>query len=388
MEKLQKCAILIVSLIFFAIPTLAQDKCATCGKLIPGTIYLITDEITGEQLEICGDCNKLPRCFRCGMPVNDDGLALPDGRYLCARDRKTVVLTTAEAEKVASDVEDCLQRLFVRFTTFPTNVDVTAIDKIDINRMFESSDLLGCIQAETNDNVKRYSMCLMTGFPLAQVQSTAAHEFSHAWVGENVSSKRRKSLSRDTEEGFCEMVAYLLIDSLKKDSQNEEAEKKRILKNLYTRGQVQLFIEGEKTYGFDQILDWMQYGDTSELEPGRLDKIKDVVMPRPAPIADSGPSVNNNPAARPISRPIVAPKSPPAPETLRIEGLFWGSAPSAIINGHTVFSGDQFKVTIAGKAMHLHCLEIRKNSVLIENIDTGKKEELDFKAEDALHKKV
>jgi hypothetical protein len=371
MEKLQKWAILIIAIVFFAVPTQAQDKCAICGKVIPGKIYLMTDEITGEELEVCGDCVKLPLCFRCGLPVRDDGIKLPDGRYLCARDKKTAVLTAAEAQQAANDVLDRLQRLFARFTTFPTNVDVTAIDDIDINRMFESSDLRGCIQAETNDNQKRWSMCLMTGFPLAQVQATAAHEFSHAWVGESVSPDRHRLISRDTEEGFCELVAYLLMDS-----QNEEEMKKFILKNLYTRGQVQLFIEGNNKYGFDQILDWMQYGDTSELETGRLDKILNVVMPRPASVTDSPAAVNSNSVAKSISKPISTPVAAPAPETIRIEGIFWGKTPSAIINGHTVFPDDRFKVTIGGKAQRLHCLEIRKNSVLIENLETGKKEEL------------
>ena len=83
--------------------------------------------------------------------------------------------------------------------------------------------------------------------------------------------------------------------------------KKFILKNLYTRGQVQLFIEGNNKYGFDQILDWMQYGDTSELETGRLDKILDVVMPRPASVTDSPAAVNSNSVAKSISKPISTP---------------------------------------------------------------------------------
>jgi hypothetical protein len=268
---------------------------------------------------------------------------------------------------------------------------VTVLDRIDVDQMFqpggndfESPNLLGCIQAKTDANQKRYSMRLMTGLPLAELQATAAHEFSHAWVGDNVSPLRRGALSRNAEEGFCELVAYLLMDS-----QNEEAQKKFILKNFYTRGQVQLFIEANERYGFDQILDWMKYGDTPELESGRLDKVRDVAVPPPVSIAANRPAVKG-PSVAGASEPKApvltavqtngpgAPQAAQAPETIKVQGIFWGKSPSAIINGHSVFPDDRFKLTIGGKTMNLHCLEIRKDSVQIENMDTGKKEALPF----------
>ena len=114
----------------------------------------------------------------------------------------------------------------------------------------------------------------MTGLPLAELKATCAHEYSHAWVGENVPKERRARLGRDAEEGFCELVAYLLMDS-----QREEGQKKFILQNRYTRGQIDLFIEAEKRYGFDQVLDWMKYGEAAQLEAGHVDKLRDVKMP-------------------------------------------------------------------------------------------------------------
>ena len=396
MEQLKKCALLIFILISFALPAAAAaDICAICGKEITDTIYLVTDTVTGEKEMVCASCVKLPRCFICGLPVKDDGVTLPDGRCLCPRDKRTAVLTPNEAQRVADEVHDRLDRLLARFTSFPTNVDVTVLDRIDVDQMFqpdgndfESPNLLGCIQAKIDGNRKRYAMRLMTGLPLAELQATAAHEFSHSWVGENVPLSRRDSLSRNAEEGFCELIAYLLMDS-----QNEAAQKNFILKNFYTRGQVQLFIEANQAYGFDQILDWMRYGDTSELESGRLDKVRDVTMPTPGSIAASRPAVNNRNVASSVPKATdlkaaaltagdgtgnSAPVAAPAPETLKVQGIFWGKSPSAIVSGHTVFPDDRFKVTIGGKALNLHCLEIRKDSVRIENVDTGIKQDLVF----------
>ncbi|MGO8743459.1 MAG: protein DA1 [Limisphaerales bacterium] len=344
------------------------DVCAVCGKPISGTIYLVTDKVTGEQKEVCSDCIKLPRCSICGLPVKD-GTQLPDGRYLCARDARTVVLKADDARQICSQVKDDLDRLFSRFTSFPTNVDVSVIDRVDVDSMFiteghnfESPDLLGCIRPETVNNQTRYKMSLLTGLPLAQLKETCAHEYSHAWVGENVPKERRARLGRDAEEGFCELVGYLLMDS-----QNEEVEKKRVLQNHYTRGQIDLFIEAEKRYGFDQVLDWMKYGEAAQLEAGHVDELRDARMPAAKPVANN-PAIyiNNNNTNQPAT----------APATIKLQGVLWGNQPVAIINGRSFFSNELKQVKIGGTNVTLRCLEIRKKSVRIQNIDSGEEREL------------
>ncbi len=343
------------------------DVCAICGKQIQGTVYIATDKVTGEKKLICSDCIRLPRCIICGLPVKEGGLELPDGRYLCARDAKTVVLTIDDARQICSQVKDDLDRLFSRFTFFPTNVDTTVIDRVDVDSMFmregnnfESPDLLGCIRAETANDQTRYKMSLLTGLPVAQLKETCAHEYSHAWVGENVPKERRARLGRDAEEGFCELVGYLLMDS-----QNEEVEKKRVLQNRYTRGQIDLFIEAEKRYGFDQVLDWMKYGVAAQLEAGHVDELRDVKMPAARPVAN-GPAIyinNTNPAAS-------------VPAILKLQGVLWGNQPVAIINGCSFFAKDQKSVKIGGTNVIIRCLEIGKKSVRILDLASGREQEL------------
>jgi hypothetical protein len=343
------------------------DICAVCGQPIPGKIYLFTDKVTGEQKEVCSDCIKLPRCSICGLPVKD-GTQLPDGRYLCARDARTVVLKADDARQICDQVKDDLDRLFSRFIVFPDNVDVSVIDRVDVDSMFitegnnfESPDLLGCIRPETVNDKTRYKMRLMTGLPLAQLKETCAHEFSHAWVGENVPKERRARLGRDAEEGFCELVGYLLMDS-----QNEEVEKKRVLQNHYTRGQIDLFIEAEKRYGFDQVLDWMKYGVAGQLEAGHVDQLRDVKMPS-AKSAASSPAIfsrTNTPA--PVAAPAI----------IKLDGVLWGSRPMAIINGRSFLANDLNPVKVGGTNVIIRCLGIQKTSVRIQNVDSGKEQEL------------
>ncbi len=348
---------------------LADNICAICGKEIQGPVYIMTDKVTGEQVLVCSDCIKLPRCSICGLPVKDGGIELPDGRYLCARDAKTVVLKADDIEQTCSQVKDDLDRLFSRFTSFPTNVDVTVIDRVDVASMFgaegnssESPDLLGCIRPVTVNNRTRYKMNLLTGMPLAQLKETCAHEYSHAWVGENVPKERHARLARDAEEGFCEMVGYLLMDS-----QNEELEKRRVLQNHYTRGQIDLFIEAEQRYGFDEVLDWMKYGVAPQLEAGHVDELRDVRMP-PANAVAASPAVFN--AMKPASKPA------PVPATLKLNGIMWGNRPVAIINGRSFLADDLEKVPLGNTNVMIRCLEIREKSVRTQNLATGKEQEL------------
>ena len=353
-----------------SLEALAENVCAICGKEIQGPIYIVTDQVTGEKVLVCSDCIKLPRCSICGLPIKDGGIELPDGRWLCARDAKTVVLKADDIQLTCGQVKDDLDRLFSRFTSFPANVDVSVIDRIDVNSMFntegnsfESPDLLGCIRPVTVGNQTRYKMSILTGMPLAQVKETCAHEYSHAWVGENVPKERHARLARDAEEGFCELVGYMLMDA-----QNEEVEKKRVLQNHYTRGQIALFIEAEQRYGFDEVLDWMKYGVAPKLEPGHVDELRDVRMPPPKPVA-GGPAVFNG-----INKP--APKPAPAPTTLRLNGIMWGNRPVAIINGRSFSANDLAKVQLGNTNVIIRVLEIREKSVRIQNTGSGKEQEL------------
>ena len=344
------------------------DVCAICGQEIHGTVYLITDRVTGEKVEVCSDCIKLPRCFICGLPVKD-GVQLPDGRWLCSRDAKTAMLNADDIQRTFDNVQNDLDNLFSRYTTFPTNVDVSVIDQIDVDSVMnnssavENSDVLGYTQGTLADGQKRYKIGLLSGQSQAQLEEVCAHELSHAWVGENVSPERHAQIARDTEEGFCEMMGYLLMDS-----KGEDGEKKRVLANAYTRGQVQLFIEAEQQYGFDEILDWMQHGVTGRLEEGHLDEIRDVKMPASSAAA---------------SRAFIAAKPsapPPAPTTLQLQGIMWGGAPSAIINGQSFFAEDEFKVRIGQDKMDIRCLSIEKNTVRVQYVNTGKQQELKLPA--------
>ena len=338
-------------------------------------LYLMTDQVTGEQVTVSAADLQLPRCFICGLPVKD-GVQLPDGRWLCARDARTAVMDIDSVQRIFDQVHDDLDQQFARYTSFPTNIFVSVIDRVDVDSMFqlsgnifENPNVLGVTQPYyISPNVKRYKISLLTGQPAAQLEEVCAHELSHAWVGENVSPERHARIARDAEEGFCEMMGYLYMDA-----KGDEGQKQRVLANTYTRGQVKLFIAAEQQYGFESILDWMRYGVDSELQEGRPDEVRDLQMPdgsaapAPAPVAGSS---------------TYAPGSlpPPVPATLQLQGIMWGGAPSAIINGQSFFIWDEHTVRVGQTNATIRCLNITKDAVEIQDLGSGQQQELELRA--------
>ncbi len=355
----------------FALAACADD-CAICGKPIEGKIYLMTDDVTGKQVEVCSNCIKLPLCFICGLPAKD-GTQLPDGRWLCQRCAKTAVLDADDVGHIFWEARDDMDKKYSRFTAFPTNIDVTVIDRVDVDSMFqvmgndfESPDVLGVTQKISTNGAARYRIGLLTGQPMNQLGEVCAHELSHAWVWENVPQERHDRLARDAEEGFCEMDGYLYADS-----KGDEDEKKRVLANAYTRGQVKLFVEAEQQYGYEQILDWMKYGEDAELEEGHLEEVRDVKIP--AGVISARAAIT-----QPESSSLTARVHAVAPTTIELQGIMWGSMPSAIINGHSFFVGDEWKVQVGSAKENIRCLAITQTKVKIQDVDSGRVQELDL----------
>jgi hypothetical protein len=360
------------ALIFFAIAAAARaEPCAVCGEEITSeNIYLYTDKVTNEKKHVCESCSRLTdTCFVCGMPVKKNLVELPDGRVLCARDARNAVLDASEAKRICADVNDQLDRLFSRFTEFPTNVDVAVVDRVNLVALFkmpgndfECPNVLGYFQPKTNYGVVKYHVSLMNALPRAQLKATCAHELSHAWVVANVPTERRETLARDAEEGFCELISFLLMDS-----EREEDEKKAILRNNYTRGQIDLFIAAERAHGLNDVLDWMRWGTDAELDADEPGRIRVVEMPKAKTV-----SVTNT---------FVYGGEPTAvPDTLVLKGISGVKGRQMVlINDRSFAVGESGKVRVAKTNILIRCLQIGDDSARIQIIDSGEQQELSLK---------
>jgi hypothetical protein len=341
------------------------ERCSICGEEFTGdTVYLITDKMTQEKVRTCITCvRSAERCTMCGRPVPKDFIKLADGRFLCSRDSKSAVTNPDEALRICHETRDQLEKLFSRFISFPNNIQVTVVDRINLLTLFkipgndyECPNILGYFRATTNLNQRRYDIHVMSGMRLPELKETYAHEQTHAWVFENVSPERKQTLSRDAEEGFCELVGYLLMDS-----QKDEEMKRALLRNDYTHGQINLFVDAERRFGFNEIVDWIKFGVDSQLVANNLERVRTIEMPRPE---------------RAVERWTLT-QVPAGPDKITLKGISWTQARAlALINNQSFAPGESGKVLVGTTKVGIRCLNVRENSVRIKILESGEELEL------------
>jgi hypothetical protein len=349
-----------------------SDHCFTCGKALGLTVYTTIDHVTHEKVFLCYQCATSPdECYICGLPAVANPVKLSDGRFLCARDAKDAVLDAARAREICDEIKEKLDRQFSRFLTLPsTNVVIALADRVDLyeefavtGNNFECPDVLGYIRSQTNRGGLTHSISIMTALPLPEFKATCAHEFMHAWLFEHASSARRKTLSRDAQEGFCELGAWLLMDSL-----HEEAQQAKMLRSSYTRGQIDLFIAAEKLYGLNDILDWMRWGVNDRLKAADLGDVRNVEMPSAK-------------SSSPTNTVIYTITESPGPSTLALKGIFSAkNNPLALINNQSLAPGESARVRVGTNQVMVKCLSIGSRSVRIKIVDSGKELELQLPA--------
>jgi len=335
------------------------DNCFVCGNPITSSFYRIEDKVTLEKRNVCKECGtSLPVCFVCGLPANTKLAGfrqLSDGRVLCARDAETAILQADDGVRACRETWEGIDRLFSRFLSFPDkNVKIEIVDRVHLLDLFkvpgtdiECPNVWGFTQSRPAGHPSEHRISILGGMPLSFFQATCAHEYTHTWLNESLSASRKSSISKDAVEGFCELVAYLYMDSLR-----DEREKARIRNNAYTRGQIDLFIAAESQFGFNDVLEWMKSGADDRLDPNNPGRIRNTVAQRPG--------------GTPM--PLAYYPATPAPtlDHLALKAVFWDETrPTALINDKTFAVNEQGKVHLGGTNVLVRCVAIRKDAVVV-----------------------
>lgn len=341
------------------------DTCAVCGEEITGEkVYLLTDKVTNERKLLCPNCIGVPEiCYMCGLPVREHLVQLGDGRILCERDSRSVVLEDAQALEICAEVARELGQVLARFTVLPTNTAMKVVDRVVLLARFKvpgndyhCPNILGFYRPATNNHSLRHEISLLSGLPPNQLRAVCAHEYGHAWLQENLSPQRHEALSKDAEEGFCELLGYLLLES-----RNDSAGQQLILQNEYTRGQISLFVEAERLFGLKTILDWVGHGSDTRLVAENLYHIKALA---PDTVAVD---VHTYAGAQPAE----------SRETLRLKGITWTPGRSlALINDRSFAAGESGKINLGASNVTIRCLSIRQDAVRIQIVPSGEQKEL------------
>lgn len=309
------------------------------------------------------------------MPVLRDFTTLPDGRVICKRDVSTVVLDDKQAAQICKEVKEKLDRQFIRFIEFPdTNVTVELMDRVTLQEWFKvigndstCPNAIGRTVTKTNAHGFTFHISLLSGLPHEQLITTCVHEYTHAWINANSPPPRRKTIGGDAVERFCELVSYLFARDHGYAQGVEE-----ILDNTYTRGQIHLFIQAEQMFGFNDVVDWMKFGDSPLLLANDLGRVRRLeTLANTNSVATNELSLPELWAARYTNQPVVF------PETLTLRSIAGNPARRlALINDRTLGEREQASIRLTKTNVSIRCLEIRTNSVLIQFVESGLKQEL------------
>lgn len=329
-------------------------RCAVCQSRISGQFLWYSAPSLLEKQPVCEPCSKLDtKCAVCTLPVRNNGRKLDDGRWLCTRDFETGIFSQAEALRIYEEMRRDLQGILAGTGILPgRNISVSLVDGAQLKKTnqampseHEDLSLLGLTRTRIAPGRQfQHYIYLVNGLGRARLAAVAAHEYTHTWLQENVPANR--GLDHDTIEGFCELVAYKLM-TLRK----EEVEKKVILANAYTRGQVNAFVQAEASHHFHRVVKWVKTG-------------LDEVMPATNTVAqlalrDDGPS--------PLTWPPPLPQPTAVPDTLLLRGI--STAPHrryVLINDCTLTRNEKGRVRVGTSNVVVRCVDIRARSAVIQ----------------------
>jgi hypothetical protein len=308
--------------------------------------------VNGKQ-PVCEACSKLENtCSVCRLPILHQGKKLADGRWLCEHDVQAGVFTQGEAARLYEETWRALQGILAGTGTLPRqNITVTLVDGRELKKQNSSlpsdhddRNIMGLTRTRRSANREfQHQILLITGLGPARLAAVCAHEYTHAWLHENVPANR--SLDRDTIEGFCELVAYKLMTQ-----RGEEGEKSFILANAYTRGQVNAFVQAEAENHFHRVVNWVKTG-------------VDEVLP-----AANAQRALASQREDPTIPPWPPPPSllTPVPNTLVLRGISGGASRRfALINDRTLAPNEVARIRVGSTNVVVRCLEIRGRSALI-----------------------
>ena len=327
-----------------------QEICISCEKPISSAVYMASSPYYTERKPVCADCAKDPQyCFTCNLPAKRN-LDLKDGRVLCLRDAGTAVLSGENAKVLFEDVRRDVMVLLRGSKAYPLNnvtfalVDRYQLEELSRVRHFPSthSSLMGLTRSQQKNGKWEHEINVLAGMPPNKFAAVCAHEYGHAWLHENLTAFR--VLDSDTVEGFCEFLGYKeILDK------NDAVEKKMILENDYTHGQIDAFIKAEFEYNFYYVTKWVIGGDDPSLSVTNITRLLAL---------KSDPDA----LAAAFAWPPPAAVKRIAPTNLLVKNIS-GTAKRrfAMINGATLAVNESGWTNVS-----VRCLEIRDGSVIIQ----------------------
>ena len=327
-----------------------DNRCVVCQKNITQRVYLFAHPYAAEKQPVCSACAQLETtCATCRLPVRSGFTKLPDGRLLCATDAKESVVTQDALDEIYREVKRDLFRMLAGNLLPDKNVIVELAGRNELERLVRTQRFphdknvtLGVTETRGRAGQLEHRIYILNGLRKSRVAAVCAHEYTHAWLHENVVEGRK--LDSDTIEGFCELVAFKLVSD-----RHDTVERKIILDNSYTSGQIHSLVKAEDRYRFPEIVKWMKDGVDDKVD-----------------LRNTARVLVRNGDDDPIQVAWQPAKPTAVPNTLVLRGI--SGTPQrrfALVNDTTLEKGEQAKVRVGSSNVVVRCVEISDASVVL-----------------------
>ncbi|MGQ9467455.1 MAG: zinc-binding protein [Anaerolineae bacterium] len=234
--------------------------CHLCGRRLWGRGWVYQPE-TGNELPlvICTHCYRsVPRCDVCGMPMGPNSVSLPDGRHICPVCAQTAVTDPRVAQEYfAHTVAFIVGHLGLALRV---GAEFTLVDAQHLQRLIAENSPLpvepsGRVTGLFLRRGSRRVLAILSGLPRVLFMQTVAHEWAHAWSGENCPLLDDPLM----QEGFAEWVAYKTLRAMA-----EEKAAGRMLQRdgIYGEG-LRRVRQLEERYGLAGVLEFCVRGGFS-----------------------------------------------------------------------------------------------------------------------------
>ena len=196
--------------------------CLACSQPVKGKYY----EFDGLG-PYCQSCyQQRPPCDVCGAPLTDEHWQLSDGRVVCASCHATAIYAPGQAAALYDEMRALAAgRLGLRLN-IPTGLAL--VDRSQLRQVIHRQtapdstgpsvstldDFTSTLEDEVQRTLGLYArrgmrrgIYIQTGLPRLLFLQVAAHEYAHAWQGENCPILHAGL----AYEGFAEWAAYQVL---------------------------------------------------------------------------------------------------------------------------------------------------------------------------------
>jgi len=191
-----------------------NQYCRSCGRPIKHKFV----EFGGLGL-YCETCFHERRpCDVCGAPLTEAHWRLSDGRITCAHCHATAIYSPDEAAHLYEDIKTAVVQLYGLQLNVPTGLAL--VDRNQLGQVIHQQQekmrntKTGAVEIDPLQTLGLYArqgmrrgLYVQSGLPRMLFLQVAAHEYAHAWQGENCPLLSDQLV----HEGFAEWLAYRIM---------------------------------------------------------------------------------------------------------------------------------------------------------------------------------